>query len=218
MKATLRVIGFAAALVALCLAAAPAAGQGGEEPFRGIDDARVLPMLRHLPHEHGGLNVPAQDGRFLHDLIVRKAYQRGLEIGTSNGYSALWLGLAFRKTGGRLITIEIEPKRAKEAQRNIRTAGLAEVIDSRINDAFAEIPRLEGTFDFVFIDAWKEDYKKFLDLVLPRVSPGGAITGHNVISHRSGMLDFLDAIRTHPDLETTIYDTSSAGISVSIKR
>ncbi|MGH2348714.1 MAG: O-methyltransferase [bacterium] len=132
MKVTLGLVGFAAALVALRLAAAPAPGKADEDPFRGIDDARLLPMLRHLPYEHGGLNVPAQDGRFLHDLIVRKGYMRGLEIGTSNGYSSLWLGLAFRETGGRLITIEIEPKRAKEARRNIREAGLADVIDSRI--------------------------------------------------------------------------------------
>jgi predicted O-methyltransferase YrrM len=189
-----------------------------DDPFRGIENERLLPMLRHLPYEHGGLNVPARDGRFLHDLIVEKGYKRGLEIGTSNGYSGLWLGLAFRRTGGRLITIEVEPKRAEEARRNFEKAGLGDVIDARLNDAFEEIPRLDGTFDFVFIDAWKEDYKKFLDLVLPRVASGGAVTGHNVISHASGMRDFLDAIRAHPDLESAIHGTSSAGISVSIKK
>jgi predicted O-methyltransferase YrrM len=189
-----------------------------KDPFEGIDDPRVLPMLKHLSYEHGGMNVPASDGRLLHDLIIEKGYKRGLEIGTSNGYSSLWLGVAFQKTGGKLITIEIEPKRAQEAQENFRKAGLDDVIDSRINDAFREIPRIQGTFDFVFIDAWKPDYIKFLSLLNSRVATGGAITAHNVKSHSAAMQDFLKAIHTDPTLETTIHRSSRAGVSVSFKK
>ncbi|MCP4657206.1 MAG: O-methyltransferase [bacterium] len=189
-----------------------------EQLLRDIDDARVLPMLRHLPYEHGGMNVPPSDGRFLYNLILERGYTRGLEIGTSNGYSALWLGLALRENGGSLVTLEVNPKSGEEARENFRKAGLDEVIHCRIGDALAEIPELEGDFDFVFIDAWKPDYKAYLDLVLPRVPPGGAITAHNVLGQRSAMRDFLDAIEKQPALDTTIHRTSRSGISVSFVR
>jgi predicted O-methyltransferase YrrM len=195
---------------------------GGEDTdgdvYAGIDDASVLPMLKNLPYTHGGMNVPPEDGRLLYDLIIEKGYKRGLEIGTSNGYSTLWLGLAFRKTGGNVITLEIDEERGREAQSNFREAGLDDVIDCRINDAFAVIPTIEGEFDFVFIDAWKPDYIKFLRLLRDRVIPGGAITAHNVISQDHGMKDFLYVIENDPDFDTTIHKSSRAGVSVSFIR
>jgi len=175
-------------------------------------------MLKDLPYQHGGMNVPASDGRFLYDLIRKKAYERGLEIGTSNGYSGLWLGSALQANSGKLITIEIEPERAREARENFRRAGLDEVIDSRINDALREVALLEDDFDFVFIDAWKPDYFRYLEAVFPRVEVGGAITAHNVISQANDMRDFLQAIRSHPELETEILETSTEGLSVSFRK
>ncbi len=185
------------------------------DPFQGITDEKVLPMLKHLPYRHGGMNVPAEDGRLLYDIILDKAYKKGLEIGTSNGYSALWLGMAFKVTGGHLITLEIEPKRAIEARENFEHAGLDDIIDSRINDALKEIPVLEGKFDFVFIDAWKPDYMKYLELILPKMKPGGVITAHNVTSQGSSMKDFLDEIQQNPKLSTIIDRSSRAGVSIS---
>ena len=192
--------------------------QQGSNAFEGIDDPQVLPLLKSVYGKPGRWNVPPQDGRFLYNLIQAKGYKRGLEIGTSNGYSGLWLGLAFRRNGGKLVTLEIDPQRAEEGRENFLKARLSDVIDLRVNDALKEIPRLNGSFDFVFIDAWKPDYKKFLDLVFPRVTVGGAITAHNVISLESEMRDFLEAIKTHPKLESTIHKTSTEGISVSFKK
>jgi caffeoyl-CoA O-methyltransferase len=188
------------------------------DPFAGIDDARVLPMLKHLPYKHGGMNIPPQDGRLLYNLIVENGYKRGLEIGTSNGYSTLWLGLAFRKTGGEVITLEVEEPSGREARANFERAGLDNVIDARIADAFAEIPKIKGNFDFVFIDAWKPDYIKFLEMVRDRVVPGGAITAHNVGSHEDDMEMFIETLKADAGLETTIYRISEAGVSVSIVR
>ncbi len=185
------------------------------DPYQGITDEKVLPMLKHLPYRHGGMNVPAEDGRLLYDIIMDKGYQKGLEIGTSNGYSALWLGLAFKKNGGNLITLEIEPKRAREARENFEHAGLDDIIDLRINDALKEIPALEGKFDFVFIDAWKPDYIKYLELILPKMKPGGVITAHNVTSQGNSMRDFLEEIQQNPKLITTIDRSSRAGVSIS---
>ncbi|MEA1896040.1 MAG: class I SAM-dependent methyltransferase, partial [Bacteroidota bacterium] len=179
-----------------------ALSQTNKSPFEDLNNASVLPMLKSLPRTYGGLNITAADGRFLHDLIIENKYQRGLEIGTSNGYSGLWLGLAFQETGGELITLEIERKRAEEARENFKKAGLDQVIDARICDAFKEIPKIEGEFDFVFIDAWKPDYMEFLQLVRHRVKPGGVITAHNVLNAGREMTDFLDALKTDQGLET----------------
>ena len=188
------------------------------DPFEGITDDLVLPMLKNLPYHYGGLNVPAVDGRLLYDIIVKNGYKRGLEVGTSNGYSGLWQGLAFKQTGGKLITIEIEDKRAKEARENFRKAGLDGVIDSRINDALKEIPEIEGEFDFIFLDAWKPDYIKYYNLLYPRLKAGGTIAAHNVTGQRYQMQDFLEAIRNNPDLETTINTDSRAGMSISVRK
>jgi caffeoyl-CoA O-methyltransferase len=164
------------------------------------------------------MNVPYRDGRFLYDFIIQHDYKHGLEIGTFTGYSALWMGLALQKTGGKLITIEIDKGYGQVAQQNFQKAGLEDVIDSRINDAFEEILEIEGKFDFVFIDAWKPDYVKFLRLLKDRILPGGAIVAHNVTNYARDMQEFLDAIKNDPSLETTFYEISAEGFSVSLKR
>ena len=200
------------------LFAMPSAALELPDIFGGIDDELVLPMLQHLPYTYGGMNIPSTDGRFLYDMIIELGYSHGLEIGTSNGYSTLWLGLAFRVTGGAIITLEVEPRSAEEARANFMRAGLDDVIETRTCDALEEIPKLEGEFDFVFIDAWKPDYIQYFELLRDRIRPGGAITAHNVISQDNHMRDFLAAIDTDPDFETTIHRTSTEGISVSIRR
>jgi len=198
----------------------PDAADVFSDAFEGIEDARVLPMLmmKDLTYEHGEMNIPCRDGRFLYDLILKNGYRRGLEIGTYNGYSTLWLGLAFRKTGGQVITIEYDRASGDEARRNFQKAGLEDVVDSRIIDAFKEIPNIEGEFDFIFIDANKEDYMRFLDLLKDRVRPGGAIVAHNVTNYARDMQEFLEAIQNDSGLETTFHEISAEGFSLSIKR
>ena len=84
-------------------------------------------------------------------------------------------------------------------------------------DAFQQIPKIAGTVDFVFLDAWKRDYKRFLDLVMPRLEPRGLFLGHNVVNKRSEMGDFLDAIHNDPRLVTSIVKPGHEGMSVSVK-
>jgi predicted O-methyltransferase YrrM len=95
---------------------------------------------------------------------------------------------------------------------------MTDVVQVVAGDAFKAIPALPGTFDFVFLDAWKRDYKKFFDLVMPRIDKGGLFTAHNVINKRSEMPDFLDAIERNPALWTTIVAPANEGISISWKR
>jgi len=198
--------------------AIPDLGEVFPDVFEGLPDSKVLPLLKDFPSEHGDMNVPCRDGRFLYDLILRKGYKRGLEIGTFTGYSVLWMGWALEKTGGKLITIEIDSGPGEKARQNIIRAGLDGVVDARIADAFQEIAQIKGEFDFVFIDAWKPDYVKFLSLLRDRVVTGGAIVGHNVTNYARDMRDYLAAIQNDPGLETTFAELSAEGMSVSIVR
>ena len=168
--------------------------------------------------DKGQLAVSEEDGRFLRLMIASSGRKRALEIGGASGYSAIWMAQGLRATGGRLVTVEYDPVRAKELAENIRRAGMSDIVQVVAGDAFAEIPKLQGTFDFVFLDAWKKDYKKFLDLVYPRLDKGALFTAHNVVNKRSEMGDFLDAIWKNPSLWTTIVSPSGEGLSVSLKR
>src|SRR5438132_8357494 len=107
------------------------------------------------------LAVSEEDGRFLRVMVATRGAKNALEIGGAYGYSAIWMGLGLRETGGHLTSIEYDPARAKVAADNLRSAGLADVVTVVPGDAFVQIPKVPGDFDFVFLDAWKRDYKRF---------------------------------------------------------
>ena len=167
--------------------------------------------------DKGMLAVSEEDGRFLRVLVAARGAKSILEIGAASGYSGIWLGLGARESGGRVVAIEYDAQRAKEAADNVRKAGVADVVRVIHGDAFAEIPKLPGAFDLVFLDAWKPDYKKFFDVVYPRLGPGGVFVAHNVVNKKNEMEPFLRTILTHPALYTTIVSPSGEGMSVSYK-
>jgi predicted O-methyltransferase YrrM len=178
----------------------------------------VQRLLRQMKSADAGLlAVSEEDGRFLRVMVAASGAKRVLEIGGAYGYSAIWMGYGLRETGGRLTTIEFDPARAKAAADNIRKAGLADIVTVVSGDAFTEIPKLDGAFDFVFVDAWKRDYKRFLDLLLPRLTAHGLFLAHNVVNKQNEMRDFLDAIKNDPRLFTAIVTPSGEGVSVSYK-
>jgi caffeoyl-CoA O-methyltransferase len=200
-------------IVVICLAAKSA----GAQPAAALapDLARLLHQIKAADRDL--LAVSEEDGRFLRVMIVSSGATRAVEIGGANGYSAIWIGLGLRQTGGRLTTIEYDPRRAAIAAANISKAGLADIVTVVSGDAFQELPKLPGDFDFVFLDAWKRDYKRFFDLVLPRLRPRGLFLAHNVVNKRSEMPDFLDAVQNSPTVLTSIVTPSGEGISVSVK-
>jgi caffeoyl-CoA O-methyltransferase len=178
----------------------------------------VLRLMRAIKSDDTDLlAVSEEDGRFLRVMAASSGAKRALEIGGANGYSAIWIGLGLRQTGGHLTTIEYDPRRAQAAADNIRRAGLADVVTVIPGDAFQEIPKLQGTFDFVFLDAWKRDYKRFLDLVFPRLTPAGLFLAHNVVNKQDEMRDFLTAIQDDPRMFTSIVTPSGEGISITMK-
>jgi predicted O-methyltransferase YrrM len=188
------------------------------QPAPSSVDPRVQQVLGAIrAADTGQLAVSEEDGRFLRVLVAATRARRVLEIGAASGYSAIWMGLALRQTGGHLVTIEFDPARAQEAAANIRRSGLADVVTVIHGDAFAEIPKLPGEFDLVFLDAWKPDYKRFFDLVFPRVARGGLFLAHNVINKKSEMGDFLAAIDRHPAAVTSIVSPGHEGMSMTVR-
>ena len=182
---------------------------------QGKDLNAILADIR--AKDKGQLAVSEEDGRFLRLMIASTHRKRALEIGAASGYSAIWMAQGLRETGGRLVTIEYDPVRAKELADNITRAGFSDIVQVVSGDAFAKIPALPGTFDFVFLDAWKRDYKKFFEMVFPRLTPGGLFTAHNVVNKKSEMEPFLATVQKHTGLFTTIVSPSSEGISISYK-
>ena len=165
---------FVAVLIAALLLTSDAAT--GQRPS-GALTPQIESILRSIKAaDKGQLAVSEEDGRFLRVLVATRGAKSILEIGAASGYSGIWLGLGARESGGRVVAIEYDAARAMEAAANIRRAGLDDVVRVVHGDAFKEIPKLTGTFDFVFLDAWKPDYKKFFDMVFPRLSPGGVFT------------------------------------------
>ncbi len=204
-------------LCLVCLGLAPQTSQTG--PNTDID-SKVRAFFETQKYQWRYENVAEKDGKVLFDLIVDNNYTRALDIGTSTGHSAVWIAWALSKTGGRLITVEIDENRHQKALENFKKTGLIEYIDARLADAHELVPTLEGPFDLVFIDADKNWYTKYVKAVLPHLELGGCITARNVrnLLYMRGIREFLDYVRNHPELETYIEESSSSGISVSFKR
>ena len=216
MRRTLGGVLAAAAALALAVAS-PLIAQPPSAPQREVDQ-RVRAFLDRERGRWRDLNVPYQDGQVLHDLIVSKRFTRGLEIGTSTGHSGVWIAWAMSKTGGKLITIEIDERRHRQALANFQEAGVAAFVDARLADAHQLVKELPGPFDFVFSDADKEWYAQYFRDVDPKLVPGGCFTAHNVLQRMGGIREFLDLVQSRRDYETTIDRSSSSGISISCKR
>jgi caffeoyl-CoA O-methyltransferase len=169
------------------------------------------------------MNVPETDGQLLYDLIIKNNYKNALEIGTSTGHSSIWIAWALSKTGGKLITIEIDKERHNEALQNFKEAGLSDFIDARLGDAHKLVKELKGPFDFVFCDADKEWYKNYFIDVNPNIKIGGCYTAHNVSGKTkseygfSGTAEFYNYVKKLPGWETTV-DNKGGGLSVSYKK
>ena len=166
------------------------------------------------------MNIPVSDGQLLFDIIVKNEYQQGLEIGTSTGHSTIWIAWAMSKTGGKLITIEIDEERYKEALQNFKEAGVSEFIDARLADAHTLVKELEGPFDFVFSEADKGWYTNYFKDVDPKLISGGCFTAHNIRPDgRRGMAgtrEYLNYVMSLANYTTTV-DNTGGGVAISYK-
>jgi len=183
---------------------------------------RVESFLERRESTWRDMNVSMRDGRILYDIILKNDYKQALEIGTSTGHSTVWIAWALSKTGGKLITIEIDDRRHRQAVASIEEAGLSDFVDARLGDAHDLVPALGGVFDFVFCDADKGWYKNYLTAVLPKLEAGGCFAAHNVRGRRGrgqyGIGEYVDYLESLPFMKTTYESSSWAGIAVSYKR
>ena len=187
-------------------------------------DGKVKAVLERKSGRWRDMNVPEQDGRILYDVVLKHGCKSALEIGTSTGHSALWIGWALSKTGGRLITLEIDAERHREAVALFAEAGLSRFVDARLGDAHELVVTLPGPFDFVFIDADKDWYTNYAKALLPKLSPGACLTAHNVHEPRSGGWGsrggtgaYYTFMKGQPGFETWIHPDSVGGVAVSCR-
>jgi caffeoyl-CoA O-methyltransferase len=213
MPMTVRVLAGIAAVICASMSLPASAAQPDSTEL----DRRVEKFLESREGTWKDLNVPEVDGRTLRDLIVKRGFKNALEIGTSTGHSAIWIAWGLSKTGGKLTTIEIDPRRHKIALENFEEAGLSDYIDAQLADAHELVPKLSSSYDFVFSDADKEWYTKYFQAVWPRMPVGGCFTAHNVTMNATGIQEFLEHLKTVKNGETTIDEKSRAGLSITCK-
>jgi caffeoyl-CoA O-methyltransferase len=222
-------------LLALGSSTLPLLAQGGLQPPAGRDagalifeaqtlaaneaEKRVLAVLDDIyrTQRRGSMSVPIQDGRFLRLLAESLGAKLVVEIGTSVGYSGTWFALALQRTGGRLVTYEIDAQRAAQARENFKRAGIDHLVTLVEGDAHERVKTQAGPIDLLFLDADKEGYLDYLQKLLPKLRPGGLVVAHN-INERQADPRYIKAITTDPSLETVFLNVANSGISISMKK
>lgn len=127
------------------------------------------------------LSVGPHTGQFLHTLVEDAKAKSILEIGTSYGYSTIWLADAARTTGGRVATLELHPGKRDFARKQLESVGLDGFVDLRLGDALSILAELKGPFDFVLVDLWKDLYVRCFDLFQPKLAAGAIVVADNMI-------------------------------------
>jgi len=177
-------------------------------------EKKITAVLEKMVREHQTyLSVPVQDGKALRLLTEAAAAKNVVEIGTSTGYSGLWLCLALRKTNGHLTTFEIDHERAAAAREHFREAGVEDMVTIVEGDAHEQVSKLKRSIDVAFIDADKGGYSDYLKKLLPLVRPGGLILAHNV----EMVPEYMREVTSRPDLETIMY-MEGGGLAVTLKK
>lgn len=210
---------FSASIIILCVALAGFgalfANSAGRE--KTSDEFRRQ-FIKNF--ERTSLNTTVGDAMMLRILVESMNARRGIEVGSASGFGAVNMGIAFERTGGHLYTLEISPDMARQTRENLQKVGLEKTVTCIEGDALKTLPTLEGSFDFIFIDALKRDYLKYLKLIEPKLKPGAVIVADNVIRSAGAMQDYLDYVQNSPDYDTVIIRASlekQDGMSISYK-
>ena len=211
----------AAALTALPATTARAQGRRGvamRAPLpNSADERRILAVIEDVFRNHQYLSVPQEDGLLLRLLAESTGARHVVEMGTSTGYSGLWLLLALHRTGGRLTTFEVDRGRHQMARSNFDRAGLLPLATLVLGDAHVEAAKLKDPIDLLFFDADKEGYLDYLRRLGPLVRIGGLIVAHNMASPPPDPR-YVDAVTTDPALETVFLNMHDAGLGVTLKK
>ena len=210
-------------LGALCvcawLAVSVSAGEDAAKPADALYASR-LEFIRNF--KRAGLDSTAEDAALLRVLIETAKLKRGVEVGSFKGFGAINMGIAFERNGGQLITLEIDPKAADECRENLKKAGLEKTVTCITGDALKTLPELEGEFDFLFIDAKKDDYLKYLKAIEPKLKAGALVVADNTIQSAKQMADFLEHVTKNPENYDAVTVRASMekkdGMTIAYKR
>jgi predicted O-methyltransferase YrrM len=157
---------------------------------------------RGVPREERSRQVTHTTGQFLFALVAPQTDCEVLEIGGSRGYSTIWLAAGVRYLGGRVLSLESDPRKIEAWRRNIADAGLEEWADLVEGDAHETLPQIQDVFDVVFLDAEKEDYEALFTLARDKVEPGALFVADNVLSHPDPLARYAAARKADPSLES----------------
>ncbi len=152
--------------------------------------------------------VAPTTGRFLFALVAPQTDCSVLDIGGSRGYSAIWLAAAARHLGGRVVSLEHDPRKCEAWRANVEEAALDEWAELRAGDAFESLAEIQDVFDVVFLDAEKEDYERLFELARGKVEAGAVVLADNVLSH--------DALRAYSAARQA--DPSLVSLTVPLDR
>ncbi len=182
-------------------------------------ERRIIAVMDEMQDRQarGMGNVLPEDGRLMRMLTESLEAKHVVELGTANGYSAMWFCLGLRSTGGKLTTHEIDPQRIAMAKQNFQRAGVESLVTLVEGDAHETIKKLEGPIDLVLLDAEKEGFTDYLAKLLPLVRKGGLIIAHDSSGQSHMMDDYFRAISENSDLETVLVDASRWGMCITRK-
>jgi len=164
----------------------------------------------------GYYNIPAATGKFFYNLVLISKAKNILEVGTSNGYSTIWLAEAAKQNKGKVTTIEISESKVKMAKENFKRAKLDKLIKIIHGDALKEIPRLREKYDFMFIDAIKRDYIKYLKLNEKNLKKNAVIVADNAIIFKEKMIHYLNYLQNNKNYSSVLVPIGT-GVEFSIK-
>lgn len=181
-----------------------------ESTKRLLDELEVIGRKRD-----GYWNISPDTGEFFHILVLISKAKNILEVGTSNGYSTIWLGEAVKQNNGKITTIEIAEHKVKMALKNFKRAKLGNIKIVH-GDAMKEIPKLKGKFDFLFLDAIKEDYIDYFKLAYAKLAKNAVVVADNAIMFERYMKNYLDYVRNNKNLRSVLVPIGS-GVEFSLK-
>lgn len=189
-------------------------------------ESKIAAKLKELEETSSDFwNIPRETGNFLNMLIKATNSKNLLEVGTSNGYSAIWQSMAAKETGGKLITIEFHQKRIDMAVVNLTHCGLIDYVDIKQGSASNVLETLtkedyntneENFLDYAFVDANKSEYIKYYTIIDSKLKKGGIIAVDNVFSHKEKIVDFTEAIENNPNYQISYFDWGG-GLLVGLK-
>jgi predicted O-methyltransferase YrrM len=193
-----------------------------------MNEARRRVAARHYAESHAFdeqqtdrlerfRNLEPESAELLAVIARAAAATRLLELGTSNGYSTLWLADAAEANGGRLVSVEIDPARSELATRVVDEANLNDVVELRVEDAATTLTRSDDcAWDLIFLDAERTAYAGYLDDLVRTLAPGGLLAIDNVVSHERELVEFTAAISGRADLTQTVVAVG-AGLRLAVK-